>query len=200
MGMRPLAPVRCASAQDVTDTAGRPDGRLRLFFALWPGAATAAALHARACALKAECDGRAVRRDTIHLTLAFLGEVPSCDLAALSAIAAGIGGARFTLELDHVGTWRGNRILWTGPSCLPPALVALGQTLADCLRAAGFALEQRAFTPHVTLVRNARRTPQAGETHALHWRVASFVLVASERGTAGAHYRVIGRWRLRENR
>jgi len=140
------------------------------------------------------------RRDTIHLTLAFLGEVPSCDLAALSAIAAGIGGARFTLELDHVGTWRGNRILWTGPSCLPPALVALGQTLADCLRAAGFALEQRAFTPHVTLVRNARRTPQAGETHALHWRVASFVLVASERGTAGAHYRVIGRWRLRENR
>lgn len=200
MGMRPLAPVRCAHAQDVTDAAGPPAGRLRLFFALWPGAATAAALHARARALKAECDGRAMRRDTIHLTLAFLGEVRSCDLAVLSAIAAGIDGARFTLELDRVGAWQGNRILWSRPSCLPPALAALAQTLADRLRAAGFALEQRVFTPHVTLVRNARRAPPVGETHALHWRVASFVLVASERGTAGAHYRVIGRWPLRERR
>ena len=44
--------------------------------------------------------------------------------AFVGRYAGRIGGARFTLELDHVGTWRGNRILWTGPSCLPPALVA----------------------------------------------------------------------------
>lgn len=190
--------MRCA--QDMTETAQRPDHGLRLFFALWPGAATAAALHARARALKDECDGRTMRRDTIHLTLAFLGEFPSPDVARVSAIAADIGAPPFTLELDHVGAWHGNRILWTGPAHTPPALAALAQTLADRLRAAGFALEQRVFTPHVTLVRNARRAPQIGATRTLHWTVASFVLVASERAESGAQYRVIGRWPLREKK
>ena len=182
----------------MTESARRPDQGLRLFFALWPGAATAAALHARARALKDECDGRAMRRDTIHLTLAFLGAVPSPEVARLSAIAADIGAAPFTLELDRVGAWHGNRILWSGPAHTPPALALLAQTLADRLRAAGFELEQRVFMPHVTLVRNARRAPQLSATRALQWPVASFVLVVSERAGSGAQYRVIGRWPLRE--
>ena len=104
--------------------ASPPPARLRVFLALWPGAATAAALHARARALQAECGGRAMRRDTIHLTLAFLGDVAVPRLAALGAVAQSVRGERFVLELDRVGNWRGNRILWSGvrsrlPRCLP---------------------------------------------------------------------------------
>lgn len=176
--------------------ASPPPARLRVFFALWPGAATAAALHARARALQAECGGRAMRRDTIHLTLAFLGDVAVPRLAALGAVGQSVRGERFVLELDRVGNWRGNRILWSGCAQPPAALPALAEALAAGLRAADFELEARAFNPHVTLVRNALRPPQGIEMAPLRWPVASFVLVASERNAGGAHYRVLGRWQL----
>ena len=172
--------------------------RLRVFFALWPGAATAAALHARARALHAECGGRVMRRDTIHLTLAFLGDVAVSRLAALEAVAQSVRGERFVLELDRVGSWRGNRILWAGCAQVPAAMPAMAEALAADLRAAGFELEARAFNPHVTLVRNALRPLQSVEMAPLRWPVASFVLVASERDAGGANYRVLGRWPLGE--
>ena len=170
--------------------------RVRVFFALWPGAATAAALHARARALHAQCGGRVMRRDTIHLTLAFLGDVAMPRLAALETVAQSVRGERFILELDRVGSWRGNRILWAGSANVPAALPALAEKLGASLHAAGFELEARAFNPHVTLVRNAVRSPPRGEMPGLRWPVASFVLVASERDEGGAHYRVLGRWPL----
>lgn len=171
--------------------------RLRVFFALWPDAATAAALHARARSLQAPCGGRVMRRDTIHLTLAFLGDVDTARLECLHETARSLRGERFTLALDRVGSWHGNRILWTGPSRSPAALGRLAEALGERLRAADFALDQRVFSPHVTLVRNARQAPPAHEADAVHWPVASFVLVASERAASGAHYRVLGRWPLR---
>ncbi len=170
--------------------------RLRVFFALWPGAATAAALHARARALHAECGGRVMRRDTIHLTLAFLGDVAVSRLARLEAVAHSVRGERFVLQLDQVGNWHGNRILWAGCAQVPAALPTLAEELGAGLRAAGFELEARAFNPHVTLVRNAVHPPRNGQMAALRWPVASFVLVASEREASGVHYRVLGRWPL----
>ena len=137
-----------------------------------------------------------MRRDTIHLTLAFLGDVAVPRLAALGAVAQSVRGERFVLELDRVGSWRGNRILWSGCAQPPAALPALADALAAGLRAADFELEARAFNPHVTLVRNALRPPQGIEMAPLRWPVASFVLVASERDAGGAHYRVLGRWPL----
>lgn len=170
--------------------------RQRVFFALWPDAATAAALHARASGLKASCGGRAMRRDTLHLTLAFLGEVEANRLEALQGIARSMHIERFTLALDRIGSWHGNRVLWCGPSRSPAALDELARALAERLAAAGFALEARGFSPHVTLVRNAQRAPVAQQADAIHWPVASFVLVASERTARGAAYRVLARWPL----
>lgn len=178
--------------------AARKEPGLRLFFALWPDSATSAALHARARALHAECGGRAMHRDTIHLTLAFLGDTPARKVERLQALAAQVEGESFALALDRVGSWKRNRVLWAGPSIVPPALAALAQDLEARLRAAGFALEERAFSPHVTLVRNAHVAPAEAPLPPLRWRVASFVIVASERSAAGARYRVIGRWPLKQ--
>ena len=171
--------------------------RLRLFFALWPGAATRSALHARALALNAECGGRVMRRDTIHLTLVFLGDTPAHELDRLQALAAQLDGQRFAFALDRVGSWKRNRILWSGPSSVPPALAELGRALGGRLRAAGFTLEERAFAPHVTLVRNAGAAPAEAQVAPLAWEVDDFALVASERRAAGARYRTIGRWPLK---
>lgn len=170
--------------------------RSRVFFALWPDAATAAALHARGRALQAACGGRLMRRDTIHLTLSFLGDVEASRLEALASVAQSVQGARFVLALDRVGSWHGNRILWAGCGRPSAPLTTLAEGLGMRLRAAGFELDDRAFNAHVTLVRNALRPPPGTEIPALRWPVASFVLVASERERVGAHYRVLGRWPL----
>ncbi len=174
----------------------RSPRRLRVFLALWPDADTAAVLHAHGRALQAACGGRLMRRDTVHLTLAFIGEVEADAVARIQAIAAQVQGARFELVLDRVGSWHGHRIVWAGASSTPAPLAALAQALDAKLRTAGFELEARAFFPHVTLVRNARSTPEPDGVQAVRWAVDSFVLVCSERLASGAHYRVLGRWPL----
>ncbi len=171
--------------------------QMRVFFALWPDAASAAALQARGRELHAACGGRLMRRDTLHLTLAFVGEVPVARLGALEAVAESVRGERFALELDRVGSWHDHRIIWTGCAQVPLALQTLVQRLAAGLHAAGFTLEARAFKAHVTLVRKALRPPQRAETAPLRWQVASFVLVASEHDATSTHYRTLGRWPLR---
>lgn len=168
----------------------------RVFFALWPDHATAGVLHDRAQALWTACGGRLMRRDTLHLTLAFLGEIPGEALDRLPRVAAQLEGTPFTLELDRVGSWHGHRIVWLAPRNVPAALTALVGRLGSALNAEGFELEARPFSPHVTLVRNARGAPPATEAEAVHWPVAAFSLLESVHRSGVAAYRLLGTWPL----
>lgn len=178
------------------EPASREEARLRVFFALWPDAVTAAALHARGRQLHARCGGRVMRRDTLHLTLAFLGDVPASSLDDLGRLAARLEGKAFDLILDRSGSWQRNRIVWLAPATLPATLAALVEALGDALAAAGFRVEARPFSPHITLLRNAHAAPSDDVFPPLRWRVGGFALVASERRSEGARYRVVGRWRF----
>ena len=60
----------------------------RLFFALWPDSAVRAVLQASCQAVTVSCGGRPVPPRNYHLTLAFLGQVDSADLAGIRAAAA----------------------------------------------------------------------------------------------------------------
>ncbi len=171
--------------------------RVRAFFALWPDAASAAALHARARQLQQAGGGRVMRRDTLHMTLAFLGDVAEDRLSELCAAADAIRGMAFDLVFDRLGSWHGHRIVWLAPGGAPAALTALVEALTAAVRATGLRLDERPFSPHVTLVRNARHAPPPDlDAAPLCWRVGSFVLVASERGAEGSHYRIVRRWKL----
>jgi 2'-5' RNA ligase len=173
--------------------------RLRVFFALWPPADAAAALHAEASSLAADCGGRAMRRETLHLTLAFVGEVATERLGPLiEAGAEAASAARsFRLLLDRRGLWRHKHILWLAPAEPVLALEELADALAEGLRARGFALEKRKFRPHLTLLRKAGGAPETQrEWPGVAWQVGDMVLVASERLPEGAHYRVLARWPL----
>ncbi len=55
--------------------------------------------------------------------------------------------------------------------------------LAARLRAAGFALEDRPFAPHLTLARRIERALPRAEVEPVRWRLASVALVRSEPGT-----------------
>src|SRR3990172_13095810 len=95
---------------------------VRLFFALWPSSDLQAKL--AAWAKQAAGRGRAMRRENIHLTLAFLGATEAAFLPDPSALASGVRFDPIHLSLDRVGYWKHNRIIWCGAGEEPRAVSA----------------------------------------------------------------------------
>ena len=169
------------------DTAARP-ATARVFFALWPAPELAARL--AAIARERAGHGRPTRPETVHLTLAFLGDVPESRLPDLVAAAGRVRAAPCSLEIDRLGYWRHNRLLWAGCSA-PPALAELVAGLLSELQAAGFAVPDagRPFVPHLTLVRKQALPPaDLALPETLHWDYRDFVLVRSRLSTVGPDY------------
>jgi 2'-5' RNA ligase len=124
--------------------AATPEGpRQRAFFALWPSVAATRALARHAVSLAHELDGRATRTASIHLTLAFLGDVPAAALERVMHPPARVCVPPFDLVLDRLGAWDHNGIGWAAPSAPPEALLELQRRLADWLGGSGFRLEAR---------------------------------------------------------
>jgi RNA 2',3'-cyclic 3'-phosphodiesterase len=171
---------------------------LRLFFALWPDDAAAGALERLAVALQSRAGGRAVPREKIHITLAFLGQVAADRADDLVQAAGSVDEAAFELVLDKTGAFRRARVAWAGASDPPAALIAAQSRLQEGLLARGFALEERPFAPHVTLVRKTERALRAEPVEPIAWRVDEMTLVRSDTG-AGT-YTVMARWPLRGRR
>ena len=171
-----------------------PAERLRVFYALWPDAATASQLQAWA-RIGAPASARLMRRDTLHLTLAFVGDVDAARVPELVHIGAQAHWPSFTLNLDRLGHWTHNGIIWAGCSRPPAPLETAADALAARLRAAGFDMPLRRFAPHVTLARKAEALISGAPMPAvIDWPVTGGVLVASDRDAGGAHYRTLAAW------
>jgi 2'-5' RNA ligase len=103
---------------------------------------------------------------TFHVTLAFLGSQPAEQLEALEQIGASAAHASApgVLRLGESGSFgskRAPRVLWVDLGGDVEALSALQHHLDVGLRAAGYALEDRPFRPHITLARR-RETARGG--------------------------------------
>lgn len=105
------------------------------------------------------CDGRFVRPESHHLTLAFLGELDEAGvrsaMSALDDACAGAGPVR--VAATGLGTFGRSRdaTLWLGIE-KNPRLVELACRLREELSARGLAYDEKDFLPHVTLARRAR--------------------------------------------
>ena len=143
-----------------------------------------------------------MQRDTLHLTLAFLGDVPPDRLDALRTIGDGVRAPATEITLDRLGYWPHNRIVWAGASKTSEALAQLVQRLGEALGAAGFRTERRPFAPHVTLLRNVESWRDGTGLDGmptlapLTWRVDRFVLACSQTAGNGAAYRPLAEWPL----
>jgi 2'-5' RNA ligase len=153
---------------------------MRLFFALWPPAATARALAEWASQVQRLTGGRATEQGKIHLTLAFLGEG---DPGRAIKAAAAARGRSHALPLEQAKYWRENHIVWAGPRETPPALKALHESLTLGLYREQFILERRPFAAHVTLVRKARAAQLPPLPPRLDWPVDEFILIRSKGST-----------------
>jgi 2'-5' RNA ligase len=165
---------------------------LRLFLALWPDAAALDALVEWQSRCRWPDAARPTPRDHLHVTLHFLGQVPSerlPDLVRRLATPAAASGP-FALPLDRASTWHGG-IAVVEPSSAPPALVDWHVRLAGLLEAAGLPIESRPYRPHVTLARHAGGAT-LGEPPSvpIRWTVDRFTLVSS----AGGRYTSLARF------
>jgi len=166
---------------------------VRLFFALWPPRDTARALGEWAQQAAQLTGGRPNAVESIHLTLAFLGEG---DSGMASAAAAAAKARPFELPIDEARYWKHNRIVWAGPAAPPNELSTLVGRLHPSLKQAGFVLEERPFAAHVTLVRKALRAGRLPPLPEVDWPVREFVLVRSTPAGNGSRYDVLERFAL----
>ena len=158
---------------------------MRLFFALWPPPATASALEAWAHEVRRQTGGRVIPAPNLHLTLAFLGEA---ERRLAEAAARGIVGTAHDLPLDEARHVKRNQMVWAQPRAVPMPLARLADDLRRALAAAGFTLEARAFSAHVTLIRKARAPGILAGLPPVRWPVEAFSLVASSTARDGARY------------
>lgn len=176
----------------------------RVFVALWPPADQAAALASLADDSARRFGGRATRRETIHLTLAFIGEVPNERLPRLIEVLEKVAAAPFELCVDRLGYWRHNRLFWAGCSDTLQPLLALVASIKRELGSNGFAVGRpnEAFVPHLTLVRKLphpnlpEMTEQLPEARSISWWCRHFVLVESALSSAGSSYRQLAVFRI----
>jgi RNA 2',3'-cyclic 3'-phosphodiesterase len=166
----------------------------RLFFALWPDDAAAEALESLAAQLASRAGGRATPRAKIHLTLAFLGDVPPDRADDLVRAADTVREKPFEVVLDRIGSFRHARVAWVGSEAPAPALVSMEATLREALRSRGFGLEERPFAPHVTLVRKTERSLARAAIAPIAWTAGEIALVRSDTGKGT--YTTMATWAL----
>jgi 2'-5' RNA ligase len=169
---------------------------VRLFFAVWPAASERQQLSALARKLAQLGHGRASSQDSLHLTLAFLGEVDEALLPALHALGVSLSQLPSgQMPLTHTGSWP-NGIVWAAPDATPPELSALVSALNEGIAALGLPVEKRRYAPHLTLVRRAQRPLTTRAIKPISWPLDHLALVASELDTDGARYTTLARWPL----
>jgi len=176
-----------------------PNKNARVFFALWPDSKERAALAAWQLELKELCGGKAMRAETLHATLVFLGEVVQHRLEALKLAAQEVQGKPFYLTFDEAHYWGHNHIVHAASRIIPPQLAQLVHDLDQGLIKHRFHFDKHpAYKPHVTLLRHAKwnDAPLPGMRE-VKWRAESFALMQSVRDERDTSYQVLARFPLR---
>jgi len=180
---------------------------MRTFLAVFPSSEAQRAAHAVIERLRRPDDDVSwVRRENLHYTLRFMGELDEDAVSRLIA-AARQGAAerpRFTATLGAAGAFpsaRRARVLWLGLSQGAEALTALAGGLERSLVDHDFEGAERPFSPHLTLGRVRRReqdwsgrlaTVAAGSEsgHPTGFVVDRVAIVESTLSPGGSIYRV----------
>ncbi|WP_415885046.1 RNA 2',3'-cyclic phosphodiesterase [Neptuniibacter sp. QD37_6] len=92
----------------------------------------------------------------LHITLVFIGDQPHQHLEEIIETVSEISFEPFELRLQKIGYFKSG-IIWLGIEESEP-LKRLQNSLSHKIRGLGIELEQRKYTPHITLGRCKRLT------------------------------------------
>jgi 2'-5' RNA ligase len=170
--------------------------KLRLFFAVRPDPTERDSLAEAAKALSLALDARLVPRNNYHMTLAFIGEVETAQLATLRRIGAAQAAPALALRFDAFEYWPKPEVVVAAARSIPDALQALWQQLHRELAVHEWALDPKRLRPHVTLARKVSQTPVLQAMSPVNWVAREFCLMRSELGAPQPAYTVVDTWPL----
>lgn len=141
---------------------------------------------------------RWIDKDNYHITLRYVGEVDNRTANEIvDALDRFTGFESFTLRLDHLGAFGGNkpRALFAGAG-VNDALSRLQASQERMLQRIGLSPDSRKFVPHVTLARLKTTTPEDLARYLeemlrfepLSFAVDRFVLFSSRESMGGGPY------------
>jgi RNA 2',3'-cyclic 3'-phosphodiesterase len=161
---------------------GRPKSGAadRLFLAIVPPAEVAERIARLTRHLKIghELRGKPLQPEHLHVTLCHLGDgvgIPKDVVAMATERATSIAMPSFKVGFDRVGSFKNGAFVLRGDESLI-GLEILQQRLSDSFD--GSPQRARAFTPHMTLLRDAHRVPDH-DIEPIEWEVKDIVLVHS---------------------
>ncbi|HEX2268119.1 MAG TPA: RNA 2',3'-cyclic phosphodiesterase [Pyrinomonadaceae bacterium] len=145
------------------------------------------------------------RPENVHLTLKFFGNVSKEKLPRISEAASRVARelAPFQIKVGSTGAFRA-QVLWIGIEDPSGQLSALQRRLEEECAREGFAKEDRAYKPHLTIARMRRPegARQLAETHrqikfaSTEIRVDEFVVFRSQLSPKGSIYTAISKHAL----
>ncbi len=179
-----------------------PASTRRLFFALWPDAAQRQELeHAVGKAVR-RCGGRPVPGQNLHVTLAFLGNVPIERIPELQRLgreraAALATSAPISLSFTRLVHWREAQILCARADPESAGVAgAVAAALQEATAAIGLSPDRKPFQAHVTLARKVMRPGTLPRLRPVVWRFAAYALIDSRTEPSGPLYSLIDSFAL----
>jgi len=172
-----------------------PDGAIaaeaaRVFVALWPTLAVREHLRDVASRLAADAvNARVISASNLHLTLAFIGPLDEKRVTEIARRLTAWPTAEFDWVIDHVGYFERARVVWAGGR-QSAKLFALASSVRRMLDELPVTYDRKPFAPHVTLLRDAARSPTNGTCiqPEIVWPCERPTLVRSERRAGGVVY------------
>jgi len=153
---------------------------------------------------------RWVKPTEIHLTLHFFGSLEKEAVAQVNGLVRPLAQkcAPFEIFLQGTGAFPSAsrpRVFWIGIKGTVESLRELHAGISGALSGAGFPVEERAFTPHLTVGRvrdgGKQRLPVNLDFPATRpRRMDRIVLFESHLTPSGAHYEVIGTYPFSETK
>lgn len=137
--------------------------------------------------------GSFTKRENLHLTLEFLGEMDQGGAGAVWRALSSIEFPPITLVFDHVGEFRRSDggIWWAAPK-RNGALLKLQGDLRRALVDEGIKVDGKKYRPHVTLARRADPPLATTSIDPIRAEVVQIALFLSELRPGGAVYTVLG--------
>ena len=168
--------------------ASPPTTASRLFFALFPDAATAAAIAALAVEMRTRhgLRGKPVPTDKLHCTVNYLGTFPALPVELVGAAkvaAARVACDPVPVEFDTVASFDSRRRVYplVLRGCDNGPLRTLQRALTGSLLATRAIATPEPYEPHVTLLRDRTLLP-AEAVAPVRWTAGELVLVHSHVG------------------
>lgn len=151
-------------------------------------------------------EARWVPLENQHVTLKFVGWLPAAQLDEAEAIVARAAEDRSpaVISLQGLGAFpsqRRMRVLWAGLHDPSDTLAATARALDLAFEPLGVPVEQRDFSPHLTLARFRTPVPAVEPLPDLSlsrsdFRLASVELYSSRLSPRGARYEILRSFRL----